>query len=94
MKYLKKIKTVFDETGLSLTKKQGVSWRDVKRVEALKTLAPEYEQLHRGGGRISLCCQNRINDFIILIQIYYKENFVEPKKIIETKKVVKEKIVK
>lgn len=77
--YLKKIKIFFDENNLSLTKQNTLSIRD-KHIKDLKLLVPEYEKYARNGS-IYLTCQNRINDFIVMLQIFYKKNYVA-----ETKK--------
>jgi len=68
-----KIKKYFDKNDLSLTEKGQIILRsNEKAVKELKALVPEYEKETRLP--IYICCQNTINDFIIILQKYYKDN--------------------
>lgn len=82
MKLNAKIKSFFEKNGLDLTKSgQTISRRDKVKLAGLKALIPDYEKEKRIF--ISCVCQSSINDFIAMLQVYYRDNPVKSKVIAE-----------
>ena len=72
--FLGNIKETFEKNNLSLTQPQAVSRYDKVKVDALEKLVSTFEKFNPTKGHISTSCQNRINDFVLLLQIFYKAN--------------------
>lgn len=77
--FLKEIKDFFDKYNLSLSKKVALSINSDGAKELMK-LTAKYESFDNSKGHISLNCQNRVNDFLLLLQIFYKKNYKEIKR--------------
>lgn len=73
MKLNKQIKLYFEKHKLDLSKSgQVVSRRDKAALNELRAIAAVYEKETRRP--VNCVCQNSINDFLIMLQIYYKKN--------------------
>ena len=77
--FLKEIKVFFDKNNLSLSKRIALSINS-DEVKELMKFTTRYEHFDNSKGHISLSCQNRINDFLLLLQIFYKKNYKEIKR--------------
>lgn len=73
MKLNKQISNFFAKNGLSLTEKgQSISRKDKGKLNELRALIPAFEQERRVF--IKCTCQSSIDDFIVLLQKYVKDN--------------------
>lgn len=74
-KFIKEIKSFFNDNNLDLEKsKQHLPRSKKTEVLRLTKMARTYEKIIQKHGHISCKCQSRINDFLILLQIFVKEN--------------------
>ena len=76
--FLITIKDFFDKYNLSLSKRVALPINSDGAKELMK-LTTMYESFDNSKGHISVNCQNRINDFLLLLQIFYKKNKVVKK---------------
>lgn len=67
-----KIEAFFKKCGLSLTDNNQFFSRKSEFLGDIEELRMEYNKIHRGKIYVQLCCQNAYNDFIIMLQIYYR----------------------
>ena len=73
MSLSKQIESLFNELGLSLTMRgQILSRRESAKLTKLKAIIPAYEKETRIPVRCK--CQNQINEFIAILQVYYSKN--------------------
>ena len=83
--FLKQVTAFFKANNLDHEKpRQTISRKNKEEVVKLKQLAAIYMKFHPEHGRQSCACQNRINDFVILLQLYIKKN-KKPEKVVEIK---------
>jgi len=74
------IEQYFTAYGLDLHKEGQFVERGSEAGEALKELLFHYNQSMRGINYVTLCCQNAYTDLLILLQIYYRDNYTTKKK--------------
>ena len=79
MKLNKQISNYFAKNRLSLTERgQSVSRKEKQKIAELRALIPAYEQEKRIF--IKCTCQSSIDDFLVLLQKYVKDNPLPEKK--------------
>jgi len=85
--FIKQIESFFKANKLEIDKpKQFLSRTKLDEILKLKKMAAMYQGLYPQHGRQSCSCQKRINNFIIVLQVFVKNNKVVKPEVKEVKK--------
>ena len=86
MDFYSEVEQFFKDYGINYLKpNQQISRYDKKAHVKMERLAKRY-QVFVEKGHISLCCQDSKNDFIVMLQIWYKQQVLNRKPIKRTRK--------